>query len=51
LNKFFLGQYIIELLQYYVSIRTFTMAEIIRWRKWPKVAFRMKMLFLGQCVI
>jgi hypothetical protein len=27
------------------------MAEIIRWRRWPKVAFRLKMLFLGQYVI
>jgi hypothetical protein len=47
LNEFYLGQYIIESLQYYVSRRTMT-AEIIRWRKWPKEAYGLKKFILGQ---
>ncbi len=50
LNRFYLGQYIIELLQYHVSRRTMT-AEINRWRKWPKEAYGLKMFNLGQYVL
>ncbi len=51
MKKYYLGLYIIELLQYYVSGRTMT-AEIIRWRRWPPGGIWVeKVLYLGQCVI
>jgi hypothetical protein len=34
LKMLFLGQYVIELLQHYVSRRKM-MVESIRWRRWP----------------
>jgi hypothetical protein len=50
LKKFYFGQCIIELLQYYVSRRTIK-AEIIRWRQWHQVASGLKKFYLGQCKI
>ncbi len=41
LKKFYLGQYVIELIQYYISRRTMTM-ESIRWRRWPLGGIRIE---------
>ncbi len=49
-KKFYLGQYIIELLLYNVSRRTM-MVESIRWRRWYQVSSGLKKFSLGQYII
>ncbi len=51
MKKFYLGKCVIELLQYTVLSRRTMMAEIIRWRRWPKVASGLKKFYLRQYIM